>query len=295
MAVRPVGGVPLIQAAEETSEFAEAVADGVPVQRSSAGGRPLQQPLPVAFDVPPLELSHAGDVRAFGGDQEGKLPQRQLGVLHGARPRRPGDLLQIVLHRLRHPGRDAGPFAGSHVGPIRGASPRELVGQLAVEQGGFEIEQGGRQGLDAAVGDAACGVQQETASLVPVALLQFVGLVAEQRHEVTQQVELGHGHRVAKAECAGGLHEPHVQFRLRAGEHDPQSRAPCDQVFRARLHPSRDRKPADEPVGLVVEGELTFQWQATQVGQVRHCRKQCPGTQRTLWSVFMPCAARWAR
>ncbi|MFF4756934.1 hypothetical protein ACWD5R_45320, partial [Streptomyces sp. NPDC002514] len=62
----------------------------------------------------------------------------------------------------------------------------------------------------------------------------------------------------AKAERAGGLHEPQVQLRLRAGEHDAQSRAPGDQIVRPGLQTSGDREPADEPVGLVVEGGLAF-------------------------------------
>lgn len=183
----PVGGVPLVQAAEEAAEFAEAVADGVPVQRSSAGCRPFQQPVAIAFDMPPLEFGDAGDVCVFGCDQEGELPQRQLGVLHGARPRCSGDLPQVVLHRVGHRSRDSGPLLGSHVGVVRGAPAWELVGQLAVEQGRFQVEQRGRQRLDPAVGDAPSGLQQQAASLVPVALMQFVRLLAEQRHEVGQQ------------------------------------------------------------------------------------------------------------
>ncbi|MEU4134425.1 hypothetical protein [Streptomyces wuyuanensis] len=119
LAGRPVVGVPLVQAAEEAAEFAEAVADGVPVQRAPACGRPLQQPLAVAFDVPSLELCDAGDVCVFRGDQQGELPQRQLGVLHRARPHRSGDLLQVVVHGVRHPGRDTGPLLGPDVGAVR--------------------------------------------------------------------------------------------------------------------------------------------------------------------------------
>ncbi|MGW7367060.1 hypothetical protein ACWGI8_27405 [Streptomyces sp. NPDC054841] len=107
LAGRSVDGVPLVQTAEESSELAQPVADGVPVERPAAGGWPLQQPLPVTFDVPPLEL---GDTRHGGvldGHQKSELPQRQLGVLHGARPQRPGGLLQVMLHGGRHRGRNA--------------------------------------------------------------------------------------------------------------------------------------------------------------------------------------------
>ncbi|MCX5261685.1 hypothetical protein OOK27_47420 [Streptomyces canus] len=117
LAGRPVDGVPLVQAVEESPEFTQSVADSVPVQRSSAGGRPLQQPLHIAFDVPPPELRDTGHDRVFGGDQQGELSQRQLSVLHGARPQCSGDLPQVVLHRVRHPGRDTGPLPGPHVGP----------------------------------------------------------------------------------------------------------------------------------------------------------------------------------
>ncbi|MEU9455812.1 hypothetical protein [Streptomyces sp. NPDC048277] len=119
--------------------------------------------------MPSLELGDAGDVRVFGGDQEGELAQRQVGVLHGAQPHGAGYLLQIVLHGVRRPGRDTGPLLGPEVGVVRGASARELVGQLAVEQGRFQVEQGGRQGLHAAVGDTASGLRQQPLDPVEVA------------------------------------------------------------------------------------------------------------------------------
>ncbi|ULR54411.1 hypothetical protein [Streptomyces deccanensis] len=248
------------------------------MQRSAAGGRPLQQPLPVAFDVPPLELGDAGHGRVLGGNQQGELPQRQLCVLHGARPQCPGDLPQVVLHRFRHSGRVPGPLLGSDVGPVRGTAAGKLVGQLAVEQCRFKVEQGGGQGLDAAVGDAAGRLQQQAAPLVPVNPLQLVRPFREQRDEVAQQVELGHRHRVAEAERVGGLHEPQMQFRLRSRKHDAQSRTAGDKIIGAGPHPSGHRQPADEPVGLVVESELPVQRQPAEVSQVGHCGEQGTGS-----------------
>ncbi|MEV5956205.1 hypothetical protein AB0M11_20950 [Streptomyces sp. NPDC051987] len=151
-----------------------------------------------------------------------------------------------------------------------------------MEERRFQVEQGGRQGLDPTVGDAAGSLQQQAASLVPVGLLQLVWLRAEQGHEVAQQVELGHGHRVAKTEEPGRLHEPQVQFRLRASKYDAQSWASGDQVVRPGLQTSGDREPADESVGLVVEGKLAFQRQAAEVAQVGHRGEQSAGSPANL-------------
>ncbi len=70
--------------------------------------------------------------------------------------------------------RDPGPLLGPNVGPVRGRAAGELVRRLAVRQRRFPVEQGGGHGLDAAVGDAAGHLRQQTAALVPDALHQLV-------------------------------------------------------------------------------------------------------------------------